>query len=121
MPNLAPSAALLFTQEELGGPCVENESYPVASGNVSSVIMGNGDRVGMVIINLGSNPVYISLNSTVSTTQGILLAANGGLITMTVRDDFTLCSRQFWAVTSANTSQLYVLEIARFTTSQGDS
>jgi hypothetical protein len=112
------SAALLFTEQELGGPCLENESNPTIDTTATTVINGSGDRVGLVMINLGSNNVYVAISSNVSPTNGILLAANGGLLTMTVRDDFTLPSRNWWGIAQGGTSSLYVLEIVRFTALQ---
>ena len=113
-PKYSTSAALLFTEQELGGPCVENESNPVCGISATSLINGSGDRVGLVIVNLGSNPVYVAMNAGVSSTNGILLAANGGLITMNVRDDFTIPSRQWWGLATGGTSQLYILALERF-------
>lgn len=115
---MAVPAALLFTQQELGGPVVENESYPVANTTEATAINGAGDRVGLLMFNLGSNPVYVGLTSAVSATAGVLLAANGGFIAMNVRDDFTLPSRQWNCISTGGTSQMYVLELLRFTTTQ---
>lgn len=115
-PQYSSSAALLFTEQELGGPCVENESYPVAQTTPSVCVMGNGDRVGLTIINLGSNQVNIGILGLVSSASGILLLPGGGSVSMTVRDDFTLPTRGWNMVSQGGTSQLYVLEIIRFTT-----
>lgn len=111
-------AALQFTQEELGGPCTENESYPVCQTTSTVIAQGNGDRVGLIVMNLGSNPINLSLQGIPSATGGILLAGNGGVLGMTVRDDFTLPARQWNAIATGGTSQMYVLEIIRYSTNQ---
>jgi hypothetical protein len=107
-------AALQFTVGELGGPTVETESYPVAQLTATDLVIGNGDRCGLFAINLGANPVYISVLPTVSATSGILLSANGGLVSLNVRDDFTMPSRNWKMIATGGTSQMYVLELARF-------
>lgn len=110
------SAALLFTEQELGGPCTEQESYPIALSTSSTVIaQGNGDRVGLVIINLGPRDCYVGLQGTVSSTTGIYVPTGGGSISLTVRDDFTLPARQWSAIGVSGSTQLYVLEIIRYT------
>lgn len=109
------SAALQFTEQELGGPCVEYETYPTCQTSPMSLVHGSGDRVGLIIINLGLNPVNIGLFASITATNGILLAPQGGLVSMTVRDDFTLPSREWWGIATGGTSQLYILEVVRFT------
>lgn len=112
------SAALLFTEQELGGPCLEQESIVTVTTQIAQAINGNGDRVGLLMINLGTNQINIGLTSALSSTQGILLPAAGGFFSMTVRDDFTLPSRAWFALAQIGSSTLYVLEVIRFTSNQ---
>lgn len=109
------SAALLFTEQELGGPCVENESYPVISNSASVIAQGNGDRVGLLIMNLSVNNINVSTQGNVTANSGILLPAAGGYLSINVRDDFTLPSREWSGIGTGLSCQLYVLEIIRFT------
>jgi hypothetical protein len=110
------SAALLFTEQELGGPCVEVESYyTITSASQNVIAQGNGDRVGLLIMNLGSNSLYVGLNGIISSTTGIALLGSGASISLTVRDDFTLPSRQWSATSVGGSSFIYVLEIIRYT------
>jgi len=115
-PNgLSTSAALLFTEQELGGPCTEVESNPLVLSTAPSVIAaGNGDRVGLIIMNLGPQNAYVGLVNNVSSTTGIFLPSGGGSISLTVRDDFTLPARSWSAIGNGGSTQLYVLEIIRF-------
>ena len=117
--NIAIGAARQYTEDQLGGPCVENESTPLATTTSSVAIDGNGDRVGLLIINIGAQIVYIALGPNVSAANGIQLAAGGGVASFNVRDDFTLPTRRWYMLSGAATSQMYVLEINRFTLKQG--
>lgn len=106
-------AARASAESLLGGPCDELESNPTIATTVGVAIDGNGDRVGLVFVNLGANPVYVSLNSGVGSTNGILLGQTGGSISMTVRDDFTLPSRRWYGISTGGNSAIYVLELIR--------
>ena len=111
--KVAIGAARQYTQDLLGGACVENESSPSANTTVSVAVDGNGDRVGLLIVNLSANIVYIGLSSATSASDGIELAGGGGLAAFNVREDFTLTSRRWYCIAPAGASQLYVLEINR--------
>lgn len=112
--SVSTPAALLFTEQELGGPCLEQESYPTATTTGVVAAQGNGERVGLTIMNLSANSVYIGLAGVVTSSTGIFLPGNGGFLTVNVRDDFTLPSRQWTALSVGGTAQLYVLEIIRY-------
>lgn len=103
-------AARWWTENQFGGPTRENETNPLIGTTATRVIGNNPDRVGLIIVNLGANDVYIALNNSVSTTNGIKLPAAGGNVTMTVRDDFTLPAREWDGIGNGGTSLLYVLE-----------
>lgn len=116
--KLSTSGALRFTELQLGGPCTENESVPIALTSPTLLVNGNGDRVGLLMMNLGSNNAFVTIGPTPSSTSGILLAANGGFITLNVRDDFTLCTRNWYGIANSSGVQIYVLEIVRFAQSE---
>lgn len=76
----------------------------------------NPNRVGLVIMNLSGNDVYISPFSGVSSTNGLKLATSGGSITLNWQYDLTFCGYGFQAVASGANSSVLVLEV--FTISQ---
>ena len=115
--NVAQGAARAYTEIELGGPCNEVESNPTVSTTVSQIVGGNGDRVGLLIINMGSNQIEMGLTPSVSTTNAIPLPGGGGFFQVNVNDDFTLPTRAFFAIADAGTTTLYVLEIVRISLS----
>lgn len=113
--KLSTSAALRYTEEQLGGPCTEVESYPVAQAGSNIVLaQGNGDRVGLLIMVLDTNFIIAGLTASVATGKGIQLPANGGFFACNVRDDFTLPSREWVCRSNTGSSQCYVLEIIRY-------
>lgn len=108
-------AALEFTESDLGGPIVENESFVATSAIVGVAIEGNGDRVALVMVNEGTTDVLIGTRPDISAVQGIRLTANGGGVTLSVRTDYTLCARRWYVISVSGTPTLYVLELTRFT------
>jgi hypothetical protein len=113
--TISTGAARQYTNNVLGGPVTEIESTPtIASNAATSILPNNGDRVGVVIVNLSTSTVYISFNSAVNATNGILLGPSGGSLSLEVTEDFTLPSRQLWGYCVNATAQLYVLELTRY-------
>lgn len=106
-------AARSFTDAALGGPTSDQDSSVTAQTSAGILLQGNPDRVGLLFINLGSNDVYLALNSGVSTTNGLKIPSAGGNFVCNVRDDFTLPSRTFYAIANGGTSAVYILEILR--------
>jgi len=111
---IARGAAIEYSELALGGPLVENPTTSTVGLTTSVVIDGNGDRVGLVFVNGGAADVFIWLDTTVSTSIGVRLTANGGSATLTVRDDFTLVTRKWFGISSGAGNTVSVLELARF-------
>lgn len=110
---ITQGAARAYAESNLGGPCDEVESYPIAIATVTAVCQGNGDRVGLMIMNVGPNPIFLGLLPSVSAAGGLSLAALGGVMILNVVDDFTLPTRTWYAIAPTGNSALYVLQIVR--------
>ena len=93
-----------YLRETYGGLFEEaTVNKAVTAANVS-IGGGNPECVSVTFVNTGANPAYLWLDNTVSAANGILLAANGGFLSLTVRDDMTLPTRDWHAVApSGNT------------------
>src|SRR4051794_25211153 len=103
-------AALKYWRDIFGGTAVENENTVSVSTTVTNAINGNGDRLGLLIMNLGSANVFVGISSGISANFGTLLGANGGFISLNVRDDFTLQTRNWSAICpSGGPSIIYTL------------
>ena len=120
MATLAPTsgytfgAALTWTQQEYGYLCHEVESFPnlpFPAAVSQQIVTQNGDRLGLVIVNVSINPVFIGLSNAVASNNGILLSPSGGSISTNVRQDETLPSRAWFGIATTAPVSLYVLEI----------
>lgn len=117
-PIVAVGAARAYAEKIFGGPIIEQESNPTIPTTGAVVIDGNGDRVGLLIVNVGANTLYIGTQSNVSSSNGIQLASGGGSAAFDVTQDFTLPSRRFYGTTTNGSSAVYVLEILRVALTQ---
>lgn len=106
-------AALLFTEEELGGPCFEKDGFVPFNTSPLPIVDNNGDRVGLLIFNMSAVDLYLGLQGNITALNTMFISANGGFLSLSVRDDFTLASRQWFGVGQSG-GQVYVLEIIRY-------
>lgn len=123
MPELLPSegtfvsvgAAQSYVEGVYGGPVTEQDYEIPLSANVVTKLLGlNPERLALTIINLGSYDCFVMFDNLVSSTRGIALAASGGYVNITVRDDQMLPVREWWAYGSAGATDLFILETKRY-------
>lgn len=77
---------------------------------VTRILPHNPQRTSFVFYNLSANAIYISPRNTVSATEGIYVAPNGGSVVLTWDRDFELCSMEWYATAGANNSACFCLE-----------
>jgi len=75
------------------------------------ILKNNPRRIGLVIINLSANAIYVRPQMTASATAGIGLVAGGGSLSMNCIEDFHLPSLEWHAVASAAGSAIYTVGI----------
>lgn len=76
----------------------------------TQIMRSNPQRVGLVVVNLSGNVMYIAPNNQVTAASGIYLAPNGGSASMVWDRDFEMCSMPWYAIAGAANSDVYVLE-----------
>ena len=106
-------AAALFAEKEFGG--VLAHTFEIQSiGVTHSQAFGNDpDRVWTLLQNLSPNIIYAGYDEGVSSTRGIILAANGGLVSFSARTDYILPTLQINVLAAAAASSLLVLTLRR--------
>ncbi len=78
---------------------------------VTGLVSNNPNRVGLTFINIGANNVYIWFLNTVGAANGILLAANGGSLSLDWRTDFALLGYDWYGIAVGGASNVQVLEV----------
>jgi len=75
------------------------------------IALNHPDRVGIVVINLSVNVIYISPLSTVAAAAGVRLAPNGGAVSMIWDEDFELVSHEWYGIATGAASAVFISEI----------
>jgi hypothetical protein len=99
--------------EEFGVKTRVNENPVTNSVGTSfvEILRNNPDRLAFIVVNLSANEVYLGLERDVSASKGIRLNANGGILSMTFKEDLATVGRAIFALASGAGSTIYVQEV----------
>ena len=114
MPAGLYGAAAEFLRNRYAGELSEDETTVTVGTSFGEVIGSDPDRLGLLIVNLSANTVYVGINNDVSTTNGIRLGATGGSVSFNVTDDGMLLPRTWFGLATGAGSNIYVLTLKRF-------
>ena len=89
----------------------ENREDTSTSTTSSIVLRNDATRLAATIVNLGSNDVYVRPDGVASATAGVIIAKNGGSLSLIFRDDFSLVGKEWQGATGSSTSTLYISEV----------
>ena len=91
---------------------VPNPVTASVSQGVTTIARNNPDRLMLLVINLDETPLYLGFFPDVSDTKGILLAATGGMATITAEEDGELVGYEFRIYSAdAADKKIFVLEV----------
>lgn len=90
---------------------VPNPDNVQQSTTVGRVMRNDSSRLAATIVNLGTNPVFITPDNAPATNRGIRLGPSGGFTTLLWDEDFNLVGLEWFGITDAGTSNLFVLEV----------
>jgi hypothetical protein len=107
-------AAAEFLRDRYAGELTEREATTTVGTTISSIVESNPDRLGLLILNLSTNTVFVAIENNPSATNGIRLGANGGSVAFNVTDDGMIQTRAMFALATGAASSVYVLELTRF-------
>jgi hypothetical protein len=112
-------AALRWLEEEFGGTISEAETDPAVTATAATITSNDPDAVAILFINLGTTDIFIGLSKNVSATAGIKLSAGGGSAGFVVREDGTLPTREWYAVSPGGATTLHTIRIRLVSLSLG--
>lgn len=113
MPIKVP-ALQQYLQDQFGGSFEVLESTVDLSTTAKRVISNNYERMGLTVVNLSANDVFMGLTNTVSTTFGIELIGSGAALLINARDDLALVGHEWYGLTNTSTATLYIQEVVRY-------
>lgn len=110
-----PLADLLMERFKVKTRAVQNPKALTAATDTAQLVLGNNpNRLGFLVINLGTKPVFLALTNDVSATKGILLDASGGNFGCIWDEDFDMTAWAWWARCVGDTSAIFALEIVEY-------
>jgi len=77
---------------------------------VTQLVGYDPNRLGIVIVNTGATTAYLSPENTIAAGAGIVLAPNGGSVSLNWDKDFDLVAQQWFAIAGVATNCM-VLEV----------
>lgn len=112
-------AALDWLHHEYGeGYLEEVELAPNTAAAPALVVPGDPDSLSLTMVNMGVFDIFLTLIQNATAGTGIRLGANGGSVSITVRDDATLPTRAWYGASPGGASTLYTLRLTKHV--QGD-
>ena len=101
-------------QTAYGVKTVSRENHVVSQVGViaTKIASNNPRRVGLVIVNHSAGAtIRIAPSKDISSTRGIALAGSGAAVALRWDQDFDTVADEWYAISSAAASDIYVLEI----------
>jgi hypothetical protein len=104
-------AASDYVKKLYGSPCETIEDVIVlgAAAAAVQILPNDPNRVAWIVWNLGAGAAQVGPTSAVGPLFGSNIAAAGGMINVTVREDGELPSRALWGFSTVGTT-LYTIE-----------
>lgn len=110
---MSPGAVENLIAAEVGGRFTIRERTVNITTTVVEVFPSNPERASWLMINSGATEVEFGWSANLSAADSIPLAANGGGLSVNVREDFVLPIFQSYARVAVGTSTLRVIEVLR--------
>jgi len=103
-------AALNWIAKEYGGLIQVNANTVINVNSVYKVIVpNNADRLALILSNVGGNDLFVEPQGfNIGQNNGIILTANGGFISMNVKDDMVLPTFEWGTLTNQSSTILFV-------------
>lgn len=107
-------ASLLLERFKVRTRGVENPVITSVGTTPTLVLTNNPNRLAFLVINLSSNLMHIGLTHEVSSSNGIILDANGGYWSGIWDELFDPVAWGWWLVAAAASSAVYSLEVVEY-------
>lgn len=109
------SAPVLFLRDRFGGDFEQADgTVSVATGG-TQLTQNDPECVALTFVNNGTDTVWLTPNNSAAADVGLQLLP-GGSVSLTVRDDATLPTREWWGAANSSTQSVYYLKIRRYVT-----
>lgn len=108
------SALQAHIESKVGGRFYVQITSVNVGASATKLVDHNFERMGLVLINTGSNDASVAPQSSVTTSTGILLGKNGGNASLDADEDLALVGWEWWAIPQASTTTFLCIEVIRY-------
>ena len=98
-----------LAEKEFSGLLDVTDEVQSIGTTVSRVFRNDPDRVFYQITNMSGGNMYVNFNANPSSSNGILLTPNGGTLSYSGKDDFTLVTKELYIIANIAASGLLVV------------
>lgn len=111
---MSKPALQAYLEQHFGGSFevkVKTVTVPITP---TKIVDHNYERMGLTLVLLGANKVFVSPDDAPSATHGIELISSGASIAETANDDLALVGREHFGIADTAPSDVFVVEIVRY-------
>ena len=77
----------------------------------ATILRNNPDRLGYIVVNLGTTAMYVAWDSTVSATHGVYVAPNGGSFSLIADEDGDLVGWELFGISITSDNDIFIVEV----------
>jgi len=92
---------------------IENPVTDTVLTTATEILLNNPDRIFWLVVNLSNNNGYVGWSRNVSSTRGMLLAANGGYASASIEEDGELVIYPVFAINLVAQGTYLIVEVER--------
>ncbi len=111
------SALQSYIEGLVGGQFTVQLSTVTVNTSSTKLVANNFERMALMLINTGSTNAAVLPSMAVSSTNGVILNANGGSMTLNAHDDLALVGWEWDGITASSSTTFTVMEILRYSAS----
>lgn len=114
MTPLQNSAVVEYLRSLYKGDFAEVDGQVTVETVATRIVKSDPEAVALTLVNLGVNDIFLTPSNLPSSTNGILIAGNGGSVSMQVPDDYTLPSKEWYGIAPDGATALYYVRVKRY-------
>lgn len=88
----------------------EDDVTTTVGTSSTQIVRNDSSRIALVVVNLGQNDMFLRKEGVPSSTTGIRVGANGGSMSLTVDEDFSLVGKEWFGIAPRGSVNIYTLE-----------
>lgn len=114
MPKTNIPALTQFIQDSFEGRYQSSKKLVHLTSTSTKLVDNNFERLALYIINTSIYEASVSPEENTTNARKIIIAGNGGMLSLTARDDLILVGENWSGLISAGSGDIYVIELVRY-------